>query len=209
VTAHSDPSFTATAAARGLTGRTMAGLAWMLAGTGAQTLLKLAVLMVLARLLSPAEFGLVATSLMIVVLLNGVGRLGVAPAIVQHPELDDTHKKAGFNIANLLGLAIAALIFGAAAPLERFFEMEGLGGLLHLLAVVAIEATRAQIERNFDLIPPSLTIRAQRTRALQMHQPQIVLRHQRLRMRPAARPPRLLDHRAIRPLGLLQVAATL
>jgi len=49
-----------------MTHRTMQGLFWTFSGTCAQVCLRVVMLMIFARLLTPRDFGLIATALMIV-----------------------------------------------------------------------------------------------------------------------------------------------
>ena len=50
----------------GWTNRTLSGLLWTSLGTGAQAVLQLVVLAILARLLTPTDFGLAAAALVVV-----------------------------------------------------------------------------------------------------------------------------------------------
>lgn len=120
----------------GLSRRAGRGLAWVVAGAGAQTAAKLVVLAVLARLLTPAEFGLVATATMILALAQFAGRLGVGQAVVQVPELTQARLRAAMAISLVAGFLGGAAMWLAAQPLEAFFAFEGLAPLVRALALV-------------------------------------------------------------------------
>src|SRR5207244_12647644 len=70
----------------GLTHRTLAGLAWTGGGKAVYAVLRLLVLFLLARLLSPADFGVVGAAGVVIGFSSILSELGVAPAIVQRPE---------------------------------------------------------------------------------------------------------------------------
>jgi PST family polysaccharide transporter len=98
---------------RGLTHRTLAGMLWMSYGKAAYAILQLVVLGVLARLLTPAQFGVVSAALVVIGLSSIVSQLGLGPAIVQRPQLEQRHLDTAFTASLLLGLALGALIWPA------------------------------------------------------------------------------------------------
>lgn len=65
-----------------LPGRTARGMAWSMAATFGSRFISLAALVVLARLLAPAEFGLLAFALVFLGYLETVGDLGTGAALV-------------------------------------------------------------------------------------------------------------------------------
>ncbi|MEM8618053.1 MAG: oligosaccharide flippase family protein, partial [Pseudomonadota bacterium] len=67
----------------GLTGRTLKNLMWMFAGGSTEAVLKIALVLILARLLTPAEFGVVSAALTVVALAEITGQIGIAPSIIQ------------------------------------------------------------------------------------------------------------------------------
>src|SRR3990170_6606194 len=94
----------------GLTHRALVGLFWMFSATGGKGVLRLAVLIVLARLITPENFGLVAAALVVVGICQIFSEFGVGPAIVQRPNLTAEHICCGFTICLILGLVFAGVI---------------------------------------------------------------------------------------------------
>ncbi len=91
-------------------------------------------IVVLSRLLSPADFGLVALASAVSGFVLLFRDLGTGPALIQKHELDEGTKSAAFwmNTALGVGLGVALLL---AAPLIAFaMEAPGLTGLLAVLA---------------------------------------------------------------------------
>jgi PST family polysaccharide transporter len=119
-----------------MTHRTLSGLFWTFLGTGAQAVLQLLVLIVLARLLSPAEFGLAAAGLVVVGFSAIFSQLGIGPAVVQRLELRAAHLRSGFTLSVLLGLLFGGLLWAAAPAVTAFFRLDGLTPLLRALALV-------------------------------------------------------------------------
>ena len=96
--------------------RMLGAALWTASGAGAKLILKLGVLAVLARLLEPAEFGLMAAALVVIEFFEIFVRVGIGPVIVQRPQLEDRHVRAAFLLSVTLGLAFTGAM-ALAAPL--------------------------------------------------------------------------------------------
>lgn len=123
-------------AAASLTHRTVAGMLWMFTGTGIQAVLKIAVLSILARLLTPTDFGVVSAAMIVVSFVEIFGLLGLSPAIVQRPNLTDTHIKTGQSASILLGVLMGAILFLLAPMMAALFRIDALEPILRLLSLL-------------------------------------------------------------------------
>ena len=110
---------------RDLTGRTLSGLLWIGGGKVVYAGLRLLVLVILARLLSPAEFGVVGAALVVVGFSAIFSQLGLAPAIVQRPVLERRHLEAAFTASVLLGLLLGVTLWVTAPLAAEFFRIPG------------------------------------------------------------------------------------
>ncbi len=119
---------------RGLTHRTLAGMLWTFYGKGAYAILQLVVLAILARLVSPAEFGVVSAAVIVITLSTIVSQLGLGPALVQRPDLERRHIDTAFSTSVLLGLGLGAIIWLGAPLAASFFHVEGVEPVLRALA---------------------------------------------------------------------------
>lgn len=119
-----------------LTNRTLKGFFWLFAGKGAQSVLQVVVLMVLARLLSPAEFGVVGAAMVVIGFSQIFSELGVGPAIVQRVELDLAHIRAGFTLSILFSSLTGVVIMLSAPMFATFFRMPELEPIVRFLAVI-------------------------------------------------------------------------
>ncbi|HEX6617025.1 MAG TPA: lipopolysaccharide biosynthesis protein [Gemmatimonadales bacterium] len=120
----------------GLTRRTLGGLLWMGSGKAAFTLLQLLVLSVLGRLVTPAEFGVVGAAIVVIGLSTIVSNLGLGPAIVQRPELEQRHLETAFTASLLLGLGLGALVWLGAPLAADFMRMPAVTPVLRALSWV-------------------------------------------------------------------------
>ncbi|HSZ05143.1 MAG TPA: oligosaccharide flippase family protein [Solirubrobacteraceae bacterium] len=94
--------------------RTMRGLRWVVIARPLGEVLLLGSMVVLAHLISPAEFGRFAVSA-IAGSVAVIPLAGVSAALVQRPSVSREHLQAGFALALLIGLALVALTLIAAS----------------------------------------------------------------------------------------------
>ena len=92
--------------------------------------------LVLGRLLTPDDYGVLSLLLVFTAIAQVFVQSGLNTALIQRAEIDETDRSSVF----FLGLAIAALLYTAlffAAPaIERYFAMVGLASYLRVLALI-------------------------------------------------------------------------
>ncbi len=107
-----------------------------LAGQGARILLQLASVTVLARLLSPGDYGLLAVGLVVV----GVGEvfrdLGLTTAAIRAPDLTRGQRDGLFWLNVAAGALLAVLALAAAAPVAALFRQPELADVVRSLSAV-------------------------------------------------------------------------
>jgi O-antigen/teichoic acid export membrane protein len=118
-----------------LTHRAFSGMVWVAWGSGAMAVLKIGVLVVLTRLLSPADFGLVAAALVVIDFSFNFSQLGLGPALVQRSVLEPRHLSTAFFVSTGLGVLVGAIIFLAAPLIAHFFRMDHLVPVVRALAL--------------------------------------------------------------------------
>lgn len=102
-----------------LVGRTMSGLRWSYLSSGVTAVLQLVVTAILARLLYPSDFGLVAMAAVILSFGQYFAQMGVGQAVVQRPDISSDDVRVAFTSSVLLGAGFSAL-FWLAAPLSTY-----------------------------------------------------------------------------------------
>src|SRR5438132_14166492 len=112
-----------TQAAQSMTNRTLSGLFWMSLASGANVLALLLVLVVLARLLTPADFGLAAAALMVIGFSAIFAELGIGPAVVQRQDLQTSHIRSAFTLVFGLGIVFCGLSWLAAPIMASLFGL--------------------------------------------------------------------------------------
>ncbi len=119
-----------------LTHRTVRGMVWTAYGSGAMALLKILVLVLLTRLLSPADFGVVGAALVVITFSLTFSQLGLGPALVQRPVLEPGHISTAFFASTGFGIVAAAIVWLIAPLLATFFRMDHLTSVVRWLAIV-------------------------------------------------------------------------
>lgn len=95
-------------------------------------------MLVLARLLQPAGFGLVAVATSIVVVLEAALDLPLHNVLLRQPEITKGLCDTAFTLSLVRGLAIGALLVGLSFPLAHFYQNEKFSALICAISVAPI-----------------------------------------------------------------------
>lgn len=142
-----------------LTHRTIRGMAWVAWWSGAIAVMRLGVLVLLTRLLAPADFGVVSAAMVFITFSLNFSQLGMGPALVQRPALEARHTSTAFFASAALGVLVAGVVWVAAPIIARFFHMDQLVPVVRALAFVFPIA-------GLSVAPESLLQREMRFRLL-------------------------------------------
>ena len=119
-----------------LTYRVLNGLFWMLSGAGVRAFLRITILVILARLLTPEAFGLIGAAAIILNLAGFFFEFGMSSAIEQRPELQEKHLSTAFTIFTGLGFIMGGVVIIAAPLVALFFKMSELVPILRVIAII-------------------------------------------------------------------------
>lgn len=142
-----------------LTQRTLTGMAWVAWGSATMAVLRVVVLVLLTRLLTPEDFGLVSAALVIIGFSLIFSQLGMGPALVQRPVLEPRHVTTAFLASITLGLLFGATIWLAAPLVAQFYRMDQLTPIVRALALLFVIS-------GISTVPESLLQRELRFRLL-------------------------------------------
>lgn len=132
-----------------LKGRAVSGIKWTSLSTFIITVLQLGQLLVLARLLTVVEFGLMAIVTIIISLIRSFADLGVTAAVI-HFQTTTTEQISTLYWLNLATGVVLYLLLLLANPVIYIFYPEA--GLPELLNVVAISLVIAPIGSLFQTL---------------------------------------------------------
>lgn len=131
------------------------GVGWNAAGNIARLGLGLVFNVVLARLLGPAPFGLVAAGLLPVGMATLLIEGGLSAGLVQRDDITKDDTSFVHAVQTLLGLVLAVLIVISSPVLSTFFKLNGLTPVMRLLSLVVLaqgtsQAPTAILRRQFE-----------------------------------------------------------
>jgi len=134
---------------------------WAAAGALARYALAGITTLILARLLAPADFGLVALTVAAQELIGHVAPIGLHDALIQRPHLDRAAQNAAWWSTLAVSGALTLVAIALAAPIARWFEQPRLAPLLGAVALAAFVRAlsmpaRAVLARRLDFRTPTL-----------------------------------------------------
>ena len=121
-----------------LSARTLTGFGWSYLSTFIKAFLSLLLVVILARLLTPVEFGLFGIAWIFMTMGIRLGNSSIGPAIIQRPDLTDAHIQAGFTLSLIIGSAVTALIWLLAPFIGEFFNEPTAIQILRVLSMMFV-----------------------------------------------------------------------
>ena len=110
------------------------GIFWSAISRVTTQLLQFTTLIILARLLDPKEFGLIASSVVVIGFLNIFRDLGISSAIIQKESISDELIKTLFWVILLIGISLNLLLFIVAPQIADFYNAPKITDLLRVLS---------------------------------------------------------------------------
>lgn len=114
-------------------------------------------LLVLARFLGPADFGLVAMAMTVVFIVEAILDLPLSAALIRVPEITDRMYDTAFTLSLLRGVLIAAIMIALSWPLALLYNDARLVPLICALSVAP--ALRGMINPRMILFEKALDFR--------------------------------------------------
>lgn len=136
--------------------KTLAGLFWTFSQQFSVQLINFAVQVILARILLPAEFGLIGMLTIFISIGNSLIDSGLTSSLIRTPDASQRDYSTVFFI-NLAGsFIIYAILFASAPLIARFYQQDSLSAIIRvytisflLRAFIGVQTTRLTKEMNF------------------------------------------------------------
>ncbi|SLN74327.1 Lipopolysaccharide biosynthesis protein WzxC [Pseudooceanicola marinus] len=133
----------------------MGGAAWTFASKGFQAVVRIGTLAVLARLISPTEFGYMAAVMTVVTIAETMAQIGLAPALIQRRDIDRSDIVTAQTVALGLAVLLMAVVALAAAPLAALFQMPEIEPYMRLASLAFLfrgmaALSLALVQRDLD-----------------------------------------------------------
>jgi O-antigen/teichoic acid export membrane protein len=114
------------------------GAAWLMGFKLLDKSIGLISTLVLVRVLTPSDFGLVAMAMAVVALLELMGAFGFDSALIQRQDTARSHFDTAWTFNVVFGVAIALLLVVMAVPAAAFYREPRLELMLPVLAIGAM-----------------------------------------------------------------------
>jgi O-antigen/teichoic acid export membrane protein len=118
-----------------ISGRVGSALTWKTVQFGAHQGFALLRFLILARILAPEDFGLLAIATVAVDLLVALTNVGLLPALIQMKAPEDRHYNSAWTVATVRGVALGGVLFLGAGPIAALYGQPDATPLLQLIAL--------------------------------------------------------------------------
>lgn len=122
------------------------GIFWSVTQSWGGRLLTFVLFIVLARFLSPAEFGIASAAAMVVLFITLVAEFGFGDAIVQRPDLHPEDVNLPFFVSLTGSMLLSIAAFLSSGPISRWLGVEGLEIVLQVVCFIAPITTISQFQ---------------------------------------------------------------
>lgn len=127
-------------------------LVWVAVEKGGPTFLQILTTAVLARLLEPEDFGLMAATAVAVGVASIFAQIGVGPAVVQMARLSEVHLRTAASLAAVLGLLCMLVLWSSSPIVATLLDLPNLVDLLRTSSLVFIFS-------GLSVVPEALLLR--------------------------------------------------
>lgn len=131
------------------------GVIWSAIEKYSGLFIQLLITALLARLLTPTDFGVIAIATVITTFFNMFTDMGIGSAIVQSQTLSEDDLKSLFSFSIFSGLILAIIFFGCSYLIASFYDNKLLLPICQLLSLNLLFAT-------WNMVPNALMRKAKR-----------------------------------------------
>jgi len=132
------------------------GLVWSFLERFSSQLVTTIVSVILARLLMPEDYGLIAIAMVFVAICDICATSGISNALVQKKRIDEKDYGTAFTLSIIIAVVTYAIMFVAAPLISKFYEKPELMNVLRVIALRipltslnVIQQARVQREMRF------------------------------------------------------------
>ena len=131
------------------------GLFWKLLENGGAQAVQFVVAILLARLLTPAEYGVVGIIMIFITIVNVFVQSGFSTALVQKKSADAADFSSVCYFELVLSLVLYGILYLAAPAIAAFYDIAVLKEIVRVLAIVlfpgaVISVQTAYVSRNME-----------------------------------------------------------
>jgi O-antigen/teichoic acid export membrane protein len=123
------------------------GVAWSFVDKGCVKLISFAIGIIIARILTPADYGVVGMIMVFIVIANIIVDSGISQALVQRKNRSEADKSTAFFFNVTIACVCYIILFLLAPAIARFYETPILIPVLRTLGINVIIMSLATVQR--------------------------------------------------------------
>ncbi|HNP17782.1 MAG TPA: lipopolysaccharide biosynthesis protein [Fulvivirga sp.] len=112
------------------------GFKYLLGGSALQSFFRIGITAILARILTPEDFGLLATAMIVTGFADLFVQFGFGQGLVQKKEIDQSDIGTAYTSSLILGVIFCILVLVLSHPLALYFKQPDLERILWLLSII-------------------------------------------------------------------------
>ena len=138
--------------------KTAVGGTWMVGARLVSRVIDLGTMLVLAHILLPRDFGLVAIAMTVIFIIEAALELPVSQALVRLGTIGPSHYDTAFTLSLLRGIALSLIVCAISWPFARFYSDSRLTSLVCTLSLAPaarglVSPKLADFSRNLNFSP--------------------------------------------------------
>lgn len=114
------------------------GAAWTMTMRWSMRLIGFVNVIILARLLEPSDFGILAMATAVIGFAHSFTEMGAQQLLIRMPDVSRDDINAAWTVHVLQGLLVGALVFLAAGPAASYFNDDRIEPVVRMLAIVPV-----------------------------------------------------------------------
>ena len=115
--------------------KTITGIFWQLLQKGSTQIVGFVVSVILARLIDPSEFGVVAMAAIFMSIAGVLAEGGLGTSLIQKKDIDELDKDTVFHFGFLLSGLLYAILFFCAPLIARMYHEDALVAIIRVAAI--------------------------------------------------------------------------
>jgi PST family polysaccharide transporter len=138
--------------------KTVLGMAWSAVSQAIKQIAQFVITVILARLLTPHDFGLIGIATVIVGFFSILSELGLSGALIQKQNADDAHYSSAFWLNVIVGFSLTGLTWCVSPFIADFYQNPELILILNVLSVTFIFSSLTIVQQA--LLTKTMNFRA-------------------------------------------------
>jgi len=148
----------------GLRAQVLSGVLWKIVSQTFRQGSRLIVALILARLLTPEQFGVSAEVLVVSSLVIVFADLAFGAALIQRPNISELDKNTAFWACTVFGVFFTAVGFACAGPLADFYDQPKVEPLFRVMSFIFLTTSLSTVQES--LLNRELSFKVLETRMM-------------------------------------------